>query len=74
LNHFLDTVYCRFVLQFFCGPLLRRFGRDCSGVTAVEYGLIIAAIATAIVGVVFLIGEDILFIFTVIESKLKSRT
>jgi Flp pilus assembly pilin Flp len=42
-------------------------------VTAVEYGLIIAAIATAIIGVVFLIGEDILFIFTVIESKLQSR-
>jgi pilus assembly protein Flp/PilA len=37
----------------------RRFATDCSGATAVEYGLLIAGIALAIVLVVFEIGGSV---------------
>jgi pilus assembly protein Flp/PilA len=55
------------------GALVRRLCRDCSGATAVEYGLIVAAIAAAIVGIVFLIGDDLVFVFELIEKKLQQR-
>jgi pilus assembly protein Flp/PilA len=38
--------------------------RDAAGVTAVEYGLIAGAIAIAIIGAVFLIGDDIAGLFS----------
>ncbi len=37
----------------------RRFAADSSGATAVEYGLIVAAIALAIVALVFEIGGSV---------------
>jgi pilus assembly protein Flp/PilA len=46
------------------------FFRSDEGATAVEYGLIIAAIAIAISIAVFLIGSDINATFTTIDSKL----
>jgi pilus assembly protein Flp/PilA len=38
---------------------LEAFGRDESGATAVEYGLIVAAIAGLIIVVVFLLGKKV---------------
>jgi pilus assembly protein Flp/PilA len=40
------------------------------GATAIEYGLIAAGIALAIITIVFLIGTDLLNIFTNIEGQL----
>jgi pilus assembly protein Flp/PilA len=37
----------------------RRFAGDSSGATAVEYGLLVAAIALAIVALVFEIGDSV---------------
>jgi pilus assembly protein Flp/PilA len=37
----------------------RRFVADSSGATAVEYGLLVAAIALAIVALVFEIGDSV---------------
>lgn len=37
----------------------RRFAADSSGATAVEYGLLVAAIALAIVALVFEIGDGV---------------
>lgn len=53
--------------------LLRRLCRDRSGAAAVEYGLIVAAIAGAIVGILFLIGDDLVFLFELIEAKFQQR-
>jgi pilus assembly protein Flp/PilA len=39
-------------------------GLDAEGVTAVEYGLIAGAIAITIIGALFLIGGDIVGLFT----------
>ena len=36
-----------------------RFGRDESGATAIEYGLITALIGLAIIGIVFSLGSSI---------------
>ena len=38
-------------------PALKRFGRDQSGATAIEYGLIASLIALVIIGAVGLLGE-----------------
>ncbi|WP_026378598.1 Flp family type IVb pilin [Agromyces italicus] len=40
------------------------------GATAVEYGLIVALIAAVIVGVVALLGQDILGAFTTVEQQI----
>ena len=40
-----------------------------SGVTAIEYGLIAAAIAVALVGVVILLGGEIANMFTTVDSE-----
>ncbi len=37
----------------------RRFATDCSGATAIEYGVLIAGIALAIVALVFEIGGGV---------------
>jgi pilus assembly protein Flp/PilA len=41
----------------------RRFAADSSGATAVEYGLLVAAIALAIVALVFEIGDSVKSMF-----------
>lgn len=65
----------------FCSSLTRiasrrldRFLHDKSGATAIEYGLIVAGIAVAIIGIVFTIGNDISAYFAAIDSKLSART
>ena len=40
------------------------------GATAVEYGIMVAAIAAVIIAVVFLIGEELLVDFTTVLTKL----
>lgn len=50
--------------------LLARFAKDESGATAIEYGLIAAGIAVAIVVVVFNIGTQLETAFTTVETKL----
>ncbi|MBS3956509.1 MAG: Flp family type IVb pilin [Clostridiales bacterium] len=41
------------------------------GATAVEYGIMVAAIAAVIVAVVFLIGEEILVAFETVLDELQ---
>ena len=51
---------------------LRAFYRDKSGATAIEYGLIAAGIAVAIIAAVFALGDDIKGFFEDVSSKLGS--
>ena len=52
---------------------LKEFYQDKSGATAIEYGLIAAAIAVAIIGAVFALGEDIEGFFLDVSTKLESK-
>ncbi len=45
-----------------------------SGATAIEYGLIAAGIAVAIIGIVFTLGNDIADFFQAVDTKLTSKT
>jgi len=49
---------------------LRRFVRDESGVTAIEYGLIAAGIAVVIIAAVNTLGTDVKTTFTTIGTAL----
>ena len=51
--------------------LVKRFVNDESGATAIEYGLIAAGIAVAIIGAVNLIGSTLNTKFTSINTELK---
>jgi pilus assembly protein Flp/PilA len=51
--------------------LVRRFCADQSGATAIEYGLIAAGIALAIIAVVNGLGTKLNTKFTAINSSLK---
>ena len=51
--------------------LLIRFRRDESGATAIEYGLIAAGIAAAIIVAVNTLGTNVNATFTNISSQLK---
>ncbi|NOJ41726.1 Flp family type IVb pilin [Bradyrhizobium australiense] len=51
--------------------LVSRFVKDESGATAIEYGLIAAGIAVAIIGVVNGLGTKISSNFNTISSSLK---
>ena len=53
---------------------LKTFYQDVSGATAIEYGLIAAGIAVAIIAAVFALGEDITGFFTSVSTELKSKT
>jgi pilus assembly protein Flp/PilA len=46
----------------------RRFAADTSGATAVEYGLLVAAIALAIVALVYEIGDSVRGMFEKAEG------
>ena len=50
---------------------IRRFITDCSGATAIEYGLIAAGIAVAIIAVVQGIGSKLNTSFASISTQLK---
>jgi pilus assembly protein Flp/PilA len=51
--------------------LLKCFCRDDSGATAIEYGLIAAGIAVAIIAVVTGVGSKLNVTFTSVSSALK---
>jgi pilus assembly protein Flp/PilA len=50
--------------------ILRRFLKDQSGVTAIEYGLIASLIAVAIVAALITVGTDLNTMFNLIATKL----
>ena len=50
--------------------MFKRFLKDESGATAIEYGLIAALIAVAIITVVGTIGTNLKTTFTTIDNKL----
>ena len=49
---------------------LIRFFKDEEGATAVEYGLIVAAIAAIIVGTVYSLGEKVHEGFTTVDTQM----
>jgi pilus assembly protein Flp/PilA len=51
--------------------LIRSFLRDQSGATAIEYGLIAAGIAVAIIAVVQSLGSSLNTTFTSVSTALK---
>ncbi len=51
--------------------MIRKFLRDESGATAIEYGLIAAGIAVAIIGVVTTLGGKLVTTFQSVENALK---
>jgi len=50
--------------------LTGRFIREESGATAVEYGVLVAAIAAVIVVIVFNVGSTLNSVFTVVDAEL----
>ena len=48
--------------------LLRRFGRDESGATAIEYALIAGSIGLAIVTVALEVGQGLVDVFTAVTK------
>ena len=50
---------------------LRQFAKDQSGATAIEYGLIAAGIAVAIIATVQALGTQLNTTFTSVSSALK---
>lgn len=54
--------------------LFARFAKDESGATAIEYGLIAALIALAIIGGAQLLGEEVGNTFNEIADQLQDAT
>lgn len=54
----------------FLAKHIKEFAADEQGATAVEYGMMVAAIAAVIVAVVFVLGEKINAAFEKINTKL----
>ena len=54
--------------------IFARFAKDESGATAIEYGLIAALIAVAIIGAVTLLGDSIGATFSKISGELVPPT
>ena len=50
--------------------LVRRFGRDESGATAIEYGMIAALIAVVVIGALRLVGSKLSVKFSAIATQL----
>ena len=50
--------------------LFNRFAKDESGATAIEYGLIAALVAVAIIGAATTLGTNLAGVFTRIANKL----
>lgn len=54
--------------------LIKRFIRDEDGATAIEYGLIAALIAVAIVAVLLTLGPQLEAVFTKVGTTLSDAT
>ena len=52
---------------------LKKFAADAQGATAIEYGLIAAGIAVAIITVVGLLGDELAELFGQIETEIANR-
>jgi pilus assembly protein Flp/PilA len=52
---------------------LARLARNTDGATAIEYGLIAAGIAIAIIAAVFAIGDDLTNFFTGISKQMQTK-
>jgi pilus assembly protein Flp/PilA len=61
-----------FAKQLHMWLLVRNRGDE--GATAVEYGLMVALIAGAIVGIVFALGGDLNSLFGAADEKVKTGT
>ena len=53
--------------------VLSRFAADAKGATAIEYGLIAAGIAVAIITVVGLLGDELAAMFGQIQTEIATR-
>ena len=53
--------------------LIQRFKRDVAGATAIEYSLIAAFIATAIIVALQAVGVELVDLFGAVETGLKKR-
>ncbi len=51
--------------------LVKRFAKDESGATAIEYGLIAAGIAVAIIAIVTTVGQSLVAKFTQVNAGLQ---
>lgn len=54
--------------------LMKRFIREDDGATAIEYGLIAALIAVAIVAVLLTLGPQLSGVFTKVQTTLAGAT
>ncbi len=52
---------------------LRRLLRNKKGATAVEYGIMVAAIAAVIIATVFVVGGQVDAAFTAIETEMTAQ-
>jgi len=62
------------VMEFHMKSLVARFAKDESGATAIEYGLIAAGIALAIIVIVGQLGETVNTKFTDVNTELNKMT
>lgn len=53
--------------------LARRFFAEEDGVTAIEYGMIAAGLAVAVMVTVFALGDDLDGLFTDVQTQLATR-
>lgn len=53
---------------------LKKLGRDTSGATAVEYGLILALIFLAMIGGISTFGQNTISMWTNVKTKVASAT
>lgn len=54
--------------------MLKRLGRDVSGATAVEYGLILALIFLAMLGAVQTFGQEAIKMWTRVSSEVSNAS
>jgi pilus assembly protein Flp/PilA len=54
--------------------MIRKFLKDESGATAIEYGLIAALVAVACIVALTSVGNSLNALFTTVDSKLKTAT
>ncbi|MEJ5364643.1 MAG: Flp family type IVb pilin [Desulfosoma sp.] len=52
---------------------IKRFLKDEEGATAVEYGIMVAGIAVAIIAIVFALGDKLNVLFTNVDAKVGDR-
>ena len=53
--------------------IVKKFAADLSGATAIEYGLIAAGIAVAIIVSVGLLGDELAAMFSQVQVAVKAR-